>query len=155
MNVIRNNTNIMECAALVDPIILGYAINENNRLEITLPTTLCTVSQNKNIIQTEIEGRDGTIKEYIGQDDYNIEINGVLTAVYNGQSPLTDVVLLKRILDIKEPIDVTNGYLNRFGIFHLVIKDYTFNQEAGGYSKQDFSITAVSDVTFITMLSGG
>lgn len=111
---------------------------------VKLLTILCTVSQAKKIVKTDIDGRDGSIKEYIGMDDYAVTINGIITG-YNGQRPVEQVLALKKVLDAPVPLVVVSNYLNDLGIYNLVVESYDFNQEAGGWSKQDFSITAISD----------
>lgn len=115
--------------------------------KITFVTVLCTVSQAKKIVKTEIQGADGTVKEYIGLDDYQVSINGILTG-NNGQRPLNELLSLKRTLDAPVAIPVISSFLNNLGIFNIVVDSYTLPQEAGGWSKQDFSINALSDTPF-------
>lgn len=112
--------------------------------ELTFDTVLCTVSQAKRIVRTEIQGADGTVKEYIGLDDYNVQINGIICGD-NGRYPAAEVDALKRMLDAPVAIPVISSYLNRLGVYNVVVQDYSLPQEAGGYSKQDFSIMALSD----------
>lgn len=112
--------------------------------ELTFDTVLCTVSQAKRIVRTEIQGADGTVKEYIGLDDYSVQINGIICGD-NGRYPATEVNALKQMLDAPVAVPVISSFLNRLGIYNVVVMDYAIPQEAGGYSKQDFSITALSD----------
>lgn len=112
---------------------------------MTLDAVLISVNQPKRVIETEIPGRDGTVKEYIGMGDYQVSINGILTGA-NGQMPLDDIAQLKAILDAPQAIDVASKYLTNLDIHSLVIKEYTFEQKEGGYSYQTFSITASSDI---------
>jgi len=112
---------------------------------LTYDAVLLTVSQAKKIIRTEIQGRDGTVKEYIGMDDYQIQINGIISGK-NGHYPIDEVAFLKQILDAPIPIPVASTYLNNLGINSIVIDSYELAQEAGGYSYQTFSISAISDV---------
>jgi hypothetical protein len=112
--------------------------------ELIFDTVLCTVSQAKKIVKTEIQGRDGTVKEYIGLDDYHIAINGIIVGS-NGQRPMTQILALKKMLDAPISIPVVSSFLNNLGIYNVVIEDYTLPQEAGGWSKQDFTINAISD----------
>lgn len=133
-----------------------YETNIKGRF-ITTPnikyyTVLLGVTQAKKIVKTEIQGRDGTVKEYIGMDDYGITINGVITAG-NGYSPASDVSQLKQILDAPIPIPVASAYLNNLSITNLVIESYELAQEAGGYSYQTFTINAISDVPVELRLS--
>ena len=106
---------------------------------------LLTVTQAKKIIKTEIQGRNGTVKEYLGLDDFQVQINGVITGP-NGHYPIETVSFLKQILDAPIPIPVASTYLNNLGIHLLVVESYELAQEAGGYSYQTFSISCSSDV---------
>lgn len=106
---------------------------------------LITVSQAKKIIKTDIQGRNGTVKEYIGDDDYAITINGIITGA-NGQYPIDDVSRLKKILDAPIAIGVSSRFLQNLGIISLVVEEYEISQKEGGYSYQTFSISCISDV---------
>lgn len=119
----------------------------------TYDAVLITVSQAKKIITTEIQGRDGTVKEYIGMDDYQVVVNGILTGA-NGVHPVEEIATLKKMLDAPKAIDVACAYLQNLGIQSLVTMDYTFEQQAGGYSYQTFSITFKSDIPQQLRLNG-
>lgn len=105
---------------------------------------LVTVNQSKNIITTDIQGRNGTVKEYIGDGDYSITINGIITGP-NGHYPKDEVKDLKRMLNANIAISVVSWYLQNLDVSSIVVKDYEIAQEAGGYSFQNFSINALSD----------
>lgn len=105
---------------------------------------LLTVNQSKNIITTDIQGRNGTVKEYIGDGDYTITINGIITGP-NGHYPKDEVKDLKRMLNANIAISVVSWYLQNLDVSSIVVKDYEIAQEAGGYSFQNFSINALSD----------
>jgi len=112
---------------------------------LTYQAVLITVSQAKKIIKTEIQGRDGTVKEYIGMDDYQVAINGILTGA-NGHYPIEDVTALKAMLDAPIAIEVACTFLNSLGIHSLVVDSYTLEQKEGGYSYQTFSLSCISDI---------
>ena len=105
---------------------------------------LLTVNQSKNIITTDIQGRNGTVKEYIGDGDYTITINGIITGP-NGHYPKDEVKDLKRMLNANIAISVVSWYLQNLDVSSIVVKDYELSQEAGGYSFQNFSVNALSD----------
>ena len=107
-------------------------------------TILVNVNQSKNIVTTDIQGRNGTVKEYIGLGDYSVSISGVITGK-NGHYPIDEVKDLKRMLDANIAINVVSWYLQNLDISSLVIKDYEISQDLGGYSYQRFTITALSD----------
>ena len=111
---------------------------------IRLDTVLLTISQSKNIITTQIQGRNGTVKEYIGMGDYNISIQGIITGT-NGVYPIDAVSNLKKILVASVPLAVNSWYLQNLDIDSVVVNDFTLNQVAGGYSYQPFVITCLSD----------
>lgn len=104
-----------------------------------------TVSQAKVIIKTPIQGRNGKVKEYIGDDDYAVTINGIICGP-NGHYPIDEVAALKKILDAPKAIGVASAHLQNLGIHDLVVEDYTVDQKEGGYSYQTFSISCSSDI---------
>jgi hypothetical protein len=114
---------------------------------------LITVSQAKKIIRTEIQGRDGTVPEYIGLDDFQVVVNGIITKP-NGVHPTDEIADLKKMLDAPVEIDVACAYLQNLGIQSLICLDYTFEQQAGGYSYQTFSITFSSFIPQQLRLNG-
>lgn len=112
--------------------------------DITLETVLVNVSRPKKIVKTDITGRDGTVKEYINQDDWQININGIITGA-NGVYPTRAVMALHDICQAPVSIPVVSWYLQNFNIYNLVIESFAFDQEPGGISKQNFSLNCISD----------
>jgi len=112
--------------------------------DIVLNTCIITIDQPIRIVKTEIQGRDGTVKEYIGKDDAKITINGIITGS-NGIYPKLDVYFLKTWLDAPVSKQITAWWLDNLGISQIVIDSYSFPQVEGGYSYQMFSISAISD----------
>lgn len=104
---------------------------------------LIAVSQAKKIVKTEITGRNGTVKEYIGMDDYAIQITGVITGT-NGAHPAEEIAELKRILDAPISVAISSPYLQNMGIFSIDVESYELGQQPGGYSYQNFTINATS-----------
>jgi hypothetical protein len=119
--------------------------------EIKLIDILMRVNLPTKVVKTEIQGRPGTVKEYIGEDDWQITINGFLLAD-NGSSPTSAIIDLKNMKRARVAIPVVCTYLNNLEIFNVVIEDFALEQEPGGYSKQAFTITAVSDQDVILQI---
>lgn len=134
-------TNLTFKAVTYTDLTTGLQIKTE---DITLDTILITVSIPKIIVKTQIQGRNGSVKEYIGQDDYQVSINGIIVGS-SGHYPAESVRLLKRMLDAPVAIPVVSDYLLNLDIHSLVVTDSAFNQEPGGYSKQNFTINCVSD----------
>jgi len=47
---------------------------------LEIDTVLMTVSQSKNIITTQIQGKTGTFKEYVNDGDFMIDVRGLLVS---------------------------------------------------------------------------
>lgn len=118
-------------------------VTEYQGIDIT--TCLISVQMNKNIITTPIQGRNGTIKEYISDGDYHINIKGVFTDT-NGVYPEEEVRLLKKICDVPSSIAVVSAWLQQFDINNIVIESFSFPQKEGFYNTQLFEINALSDL---------
>jgi len=130
---------------------------------IQIPTVLFTVNQKKNIITTSVQGRNGTVKEYISDVDFTINVKGVLVGD-NGKYPrvgfpsgtkggVNSVEDLINLFKLNRSVTVNSWYLRQFGITEMVITDYNFPQNEGEYSVQPFEFNAISDTEFIFNLT--
>lgn len=124
-------------------------------INIQIPTVLFTVTQSKNIITTSIQGRNGTVKEYISDGDFKINIKGVITNS-NGKYPqfqiergITTVTDLLSMCKLNKSLTVNSWYLSQFCIYDMVVTDYEFPQLEGQYSSQPFEINAISDTPYV------
>lgn len=113
---------------------------------LILETVLITVSQSKNIIKTAIQGRNGTIKEYIGEGDYRISIIGSIVSPEALVYPREDVDLLIRYCKVNQEFGVICDFLSLFGIENIVIEDYTVSEKLGSRNEVPFEIVAMSDL---------
>lgn len=113
---------------------------------IFIETVLFDVSQNKNIVKTAIQGRNGTVKEYISDGDYNVIIRGVIASESAEKYPEEEVLKLVNILKVQKEIEVASRYLNDvFNITNLVVESYSFPQTQGYQNIQAFEINCISD----------
>lgn len=121
---------------------------------LRIDTALITVSMSKNIITTAIQGRNGTVKEYASDGDYQIDIKGVLTGSGQNEYPAIEVEALVRLLTVPEALTVTSEFLGRFGsinafapegISEIVVESFDFPQSEGFHNVQLFHIKAISD----------
>lgn len=117
--------------------------------DILLDTAILSISQSKNIVTTTLQGRDGTVKEYISDGDYEINIKGVLDSGNMFVYPETLVKQLKDICDIKDNIEIKSPFAEMLGITEAVITGYSFGQVPAGYNVQSYDITLLSDVPLI------
>lgn len=129
-------------------------IDKVTQTKIIVDTALFNVTQTKHIVTTPIQGRDGTVKEYISMGDYHISIKGVITGT-NGLYPkdtLTQntvtVESLLKMCTINKALSITSWFTLMFGINDIVVTNFTLGQTEGEYSTQHFEITALSDTPF-------
>ena len=86
----------------------------------------------------------GSIKEYWTQDDWTINIQGLLTEPGTEDFPEDHLNDLIRYCTAKEPIEVKCPALERLGINKMVIEDYSLPFTKGP-ENQNYSIKALSD----------
>ncbi len=112
---------------------------------IKINSVIMTVSFASRIIKTEIQGRNVTVKEYIGEDDASVSIQGVITG-WNGHFPADEVSALNEWRRAPLSKSVTSAYLQNLGITNLVVESFEVPQVAGGYSYQTFTMQCISDI---------
>lgn len=113
---------------------------------IRIDAVLMTVNQTKNIVKTPVQGRNGTVKEYISDGDFSISVSGSISSDSLGVYPADKVDNLIKVLNIADAIDVTSEFLFHFGISSVVVDSYSFPQESGVRNVQKFNISLTSDV---------
>lgn len=109
-----------------------------------IDSAIVSVNQPKNIVMTNINGKNGTRKEFFSNGDYEIKIEGEICSDHPDIYPMTEVAILRDIINSPEPITVICPHLLIFGISTLVITGADFPQNEGYYNTQKFSISAVS-----------
>ncbi len=116
-----------------------------------MDSVLLTVSQQKNIVTTAVQGRAGTVKEYISDGDYSVSID--CKVVSDSDYPESEIKKLIAILKEPDSLVVVSKFLNEFfEIQKLVITNYSAAQQAGRERQQDFQIEAISDTDFIAQI---
>lgn len=126
--------------------------------DVTFETVLITLTMGKNIKMTEITGRDsGSVKEYIGLKDWNVEIKAIVTASapvndrvesrnQDGVYPRANMEQIWQMLKAPVAIPVECWFLNQFDIRWLVIGDgVTIDQVEGEYEMQRINLPCFSD----------
>ena len=115
---------------------------------LVINDAVCAISRAKNIVTTQMVGMDGTVKEYINEGDYQINIVVGVAAVRNGvivdEYPEDGLRELRAFFDEKEAIDVHSTFLELFDIGRIVIKNFSVSQDTAS-NYQSVSISAMSD----------
>ena len=135
---------------LVFPLTIKHPTDES--VSITLENVLIDVSCQKNIDLAVIEGHDGTIKTFVNDDDFTLNIKGVICSDNPNDYPIEEIKTLLFILQQgtkdgnKVPsLPVVSDYLLFFDIYDIVIVDYDFPQMEGTQNTQSFTIRALSN----------
>ncbi len=111
---------------------------------ISIDHCLISISQQKNIVTTPIAGLNGTVKEYISDGDFAIDIEGTISSKQNVY-PETEVNELIQILKAQTNLTIISEFLNWFGISSTVVTNYDFPQTEGFRNVQEFKISLLSD----------
>lgn len=120
--------------------------NTINYGAVVIDTVTFEVNRVKRIIETDIQGRDNSIFEYIGNSNYEITCNGVISNRDN-VFPLDASRDLQRIFDVPQQVPIVSLFLNDlFEIFNVVIKQHRINQVPGKRNEIPFSFVASQDV---------
>lgn len=128
------------------PVFADVAFPREGKPDFVLETVLVDVAMRKNIITTVVQGKPGTVKEYVSAGDYDVRIRGILVSQGNSQYPADQVRDLHQVLQRSEAIPVVADYLRFFDIYNLVVTGYNFNQVEGYQNIQSFEITCISDM---------
>ena len=108
-----------------------------------------------------MQGRDGTIKEYVANDDYQITLEaGIDSYLGNEQSdkrfeyPAEQLQELIQILNFPNELEVTSDFLKLFKIYSVVVTQYNLTQETHT-NRQSIQIQLLSDEPYIIKIKEG
>jgi hypothetical protein len=111
-------------------------------------TALITVNQTKNIVKTAIAGQNGTVKEFMSEGDFVINLKGVIVGDTANQRP--DINQLNSLVAyLKAPVSlpVSCNFLNEWLISSVAVESYTVGQREGARNIIDVEINMLSDST--------
>lgn len=128
---------------------------------VELIECIMTVTQERNIVTTALQGRNGTVKEYISDGDYQIEVKAAILPIRQSVTskeeavpdvfssvedryPEDELKQFIQLLQAQESINVGSDFLDLFGVQSAVVKSYTFEQQTHS-NRQSFSLTLLSD----------
>lgn len=115
---------------------------------LVMNDAVVAVSRSKNIVTTQLVGRDGTVKEYINAGDYQLNILVGVAAVRDGvivdEYPEDGLRELRAFLDGNTALQVHSAFLDIFDINRVVVKSYSLTQDTAS-NYQSLNISALSD----------
>ena len=116
--------------------------------EVELADAVAAVTRERRIVSTEVTGRDGTVKEYITEGDWAVNIIVGVQPTGSGfiadEYPSSELRELRRILEAKVAVEIHSEFLSIFDIGQIVVKSYSVQQTTEA-NYQAVSISAVSD----------
>lgn len=119
---------------------------------------IITVTQEKNIVSTALQGRNGTIKEYVSDGDYSITVDAGINNYTEGDDtgasleyPIDKVYELQKILKLPETLIVQSDFLKIFEIDSAVVKSFYLTQETHS-NRQSIQMILLSDEPYLIRL---
>lgn len=128
----------------------AYKTNQGvvvNYEELKIESVTFVVSQQKNIVKTPISGRNGTVKEYNNDGDYEITLLANLNES-DALFPADTILLFQELKKVPESISIISKILNSiFDIDDVVIDEFEMNPNTGK-SNVLLSMKLTSDLPF-------
>lgn len=132
--------------------LTSLAISSQGK-QFVLQECIVSVSQEKNIVSTALQGRSGTIKEYISDGDYQISVMAAVSDSFlsegdpQTQYPSHQIRELIELLQKPESLEVQSDFLQLFDIFSVVVTGYSLEQETHS-NRQSIRIQMLSDLPY-------
>lgn len=119
--------------------------------QLEMNDAVVAVTRKKNVVTTQMVGMDGTVKEYINAEDYQIKIAVGIQAARDGllvdEYPTDGIKQLRAFFDLNEPILVNSAFFELFDIDRIVITDFSVEQ-ATESNYQPITLSALSDTEY-------
>lgn len=106
---------------------------------------MISVTGNKVVVKTVLAGVQGTVKEEISVDDYQVTIEGI--AINDDSDDYPEEIVQKIINICEKPgrIKVVSDLMKLFNVQWLVIESYNFQGIEGHQNCQSYTLNCVSD----------
>lgn len=134
------------------PLFQPLVIKGVNGLDdLLLESAVLSLSRTKNVVTTAIQGREGTVKEWINNGDWSITFNGFLVAK-GWDFPIEATALFNEYMEVNQSLKLEHEVLNNLGIFEAVVMDYALPSTT--YTNvQPYTIQLLSDNPFELVVS--
>lgn len=135
------------------PITLEYSLS-NKPHKIELPFPVMTISGKKRLVETYLTQRNGTMKELISSDGYEINIRGYLIGK-EGTFPEAEIKMLRELYEVNEPVTIRNVVADIF-LYRpdptitdkVVITELNFPEGRGNRHVREYEMKLVNDAPF-------
>ena len=125
--------------------------------QVILPqSTFIDMRRSKSMVESEVAGKRGKIREIIYTDDWNITLRGVITTGCMDEPPQTnpykyphqEVMRVKNLFEVDKDVEIIGDLFTTLGIQRVVIKDIDLPSEDTFPCLQPFTITCMSDTPY-------
>lgn len=111
-----------------------------------LDCCLIEVGVQREIVETKVQGRDSSIKQFISNGDDAVTIRGVLAGGDQLTYPDVEMRALMAVVKAEQSVSIQCPYLqDYFGISQLVVRFADFPQKEGNPTVQLFELKCLSD----------
>lgn len=109
------------------------------------------VSGQKRIVKTVVPGRDGSVKELTGRDDYSVKIDLILLAK-NYSKVSKEVESIIALWEKKDSINIVCPKTEMYGIEKVVFESFDHPETPGmpGYEKLSLTFSSDEDLVIST-----
>lgn len=106
-------------------------------------TGLVNVSSDKNLVLTQVTGRDYSRKELVSNGDIRFSVSGHITSNIPDIYPSKEVQKFRQIMRYRGIVDVNNEILDQWGVSKIVIQSFSLPASEGNKAIQDYSFECV------------
>jgi hypothetical protein len=137
------------------PVVFEHTDLKTKKTTVwTFDEAVVSISGKKNIVETPMQGKKGTVKELIGIDDFEIKFVGVLSNS-NDDYPEQEIQELIKLWEINEAVRMNCAFTDYFlmsnnkkNTDYVVIKSLDFPAMEGFEDIQIITMGLVSDTPF-------
>ncbi len=124
----------------------------HEKKEYEIPNAIIGIKTTKKIVETPMVGRQGTVKELISINDYEISIAGLAVS---DDWPEEELIQLNELFNINESVEIksalTDIFLEQDSM--VVIKSMDFAEMKGVETVQTVKISLITDRSFDLVIS--
>jgi len=121
--------------------------------QVDLPNPVIKVTNKKTIVETALVGRIGTVKELIGQEDYKINIKGIII-MEDSTYPEDMIATIHELYSRNTSLTISSALTNIFLTDNnsVVITDISWPEIAGVQNVKTYEMNLLSDRPFELIL---
>lgn len=104
---------------------------------------LVSVNSDKNVVLTQVAGRDYSRKELVSNGDVRFSVSGHITSNLPDCYPRDEVQKFREIMRYRGIVEVNNQIFDQWGVKYIVITSFNMPTNEGSKSVQDYSFECV------------